>query len=109
MAERKTSPQGEQRGASDEKFGVSAPSITLPKGGGAISGIGEKFAANPVTGTGSMTRAGLHVTRSLRLWSSAFLVLQFRRRQRSVWIRLELIGSVDHAKNGQGSTEISRC
>ena len=33
----------------------SAPSISLPKGGGAIRGIGEKFAANPVTGTGSMT------------------------------------------------------
>lgn len=31
------------------------PSITLPKGGGAIRGIGEKFAANPVTGTGSMS------------------------------------------------------
>lgn len=34
---------------------VVAPSISLPKGGGAIRGIGEKFAANPVTGTGSMT------------------------------------------------------
>ena len=32
-----------------------APSISLPKGGGAIRGMGEKFAANPVTGTGSMT------------------------------------------------------
>jgi Salmonella virulence plasmid 65kDa B protein/Insecticide toxin TcdB middle/C-terminal region/Insecticide toxin TcdB middle/N-terminal region len=31
------------------------PSIALPKGGGAIRGIGEKFAANPVTGTGSLT------------------------------------------------------
>ena len=31
------------------------PAISLPKGGGAIRGIGEKFAANPVTGTGSMT------------------------------------------------------
>lgn len=31
-----------------------APSISLPKGGGAIRGMGEKFAANPVTGTGSM-------------------------------------------------------
>ena len=38
-----------------EPFVVSAPSINLPKGGGAIRGIGEKFAANPVTGTGSMT------------------------------------------------------
>ena len=27
----------------------------MPKGGGAIRGIGEKFAANPVTGTGSMS------------------------------------------------------
>jgi hypothetical protein len=31
------------------------PSINLPKGGGALRGIGEKFAANPVTGTGSMS------------------------------------------------------
>jgi len=31
------------------------PAISLPKGGGAIRGIGEKFAANPVTGTGSFT------------------------------------------------------
>jgi RHS repeat-associated protein len=31
------------------------PSLSLPKGGGAIRGIGEKFAANPVTGTGSLT------------------------------------------------------
>ena len=33
----------------------SLPVLSLPKGGGAIRGIGEKFAANPVTGTGSMT------------------------------------------------------
>jgi RHS repeat-associated protein len=29
--------------------------ITLPKGGGAIHGMGEKFEANPVTGTGSFS------------------------------------------------------
>ena len=33
----------------------TAPQISLPKGGGAIRGIGEKFGANPVNGTGSMT------------------------------------------------------
>src|SRR5659263_185332 len=33
----------------------AAPSISLPKGGGAIRGMGEKFAANPVTGTGSLS------------------------------------------------------
>ena len=31
------------------------PAISVPKGGGAIRGIGEKFGANPVTGTGSLT------------------------------------------------------
>src|SRR6267142_6746329 len=39
----------------DNKFRVSAPQVSLPKGGGAIKGIGEKFAANPVTGTGSIS------------------------------------------------------
>src|SRR5205823_10143836 len=29
------------------------PTLSPPKGGGAIRGLGEKFAANPVTGTGS--------------------------------------------------------
>ena len=46
------SPQGPQTSA---PFAVSAPKIELPKGGGAIRGIGEKFGANPVTGTGSMS------------------------------------------------------
>src|SRR6185369_1426627 len=31
------------------------PVLTLPKGGGAVRGIGEKFSANPVTGTSSFT------------------------------------------------------
>lgn len=33
---------------------LQPPVLSLPKGGGAIRGIGEKFSANPVTGTGSM-------------------------------------------------------
>lgn len=44
-----------QESGAQEKSSLAAPSISLPKGGGAIKGIGEKFAANPVTGTGSMT------------------------------------------------------
>src|SRR5207248_5841536 len=39
----------------DSSFAVAAPRLSLPKGGGAIRGIGEKFAANPVTGTASMS------------------------------------------------------
>lgn len=40
--------------ASQEKFfQIADPSNSLPKGGGAIRGIGEKFTANQMTGTGS--------------------------------------------------------
>src|SRR5919205_3011946 len=45
--------RAEETPASDGQ--VRAPSVQLPKGGGAIRGMGEKFAANPVTGTGSMS------------------------------------------------------
>jgi len=34
---------------------LALPSISLPKGGGAIRGIGETFTADPATGTGSMS------------------------------------------------------
>jgi len=57
---------GDQALANDSKSGdagatapqsvpTAAPAISLPKGGGAIRGIGEKFAANPVTGIGSLS------------------------------------------------------
>src|SRR5947199_9598393 len=49
-------PQGSQSDSdAKQSFQISAPPISLPKGGGAIRGMGEKFAANPVTGTGSMS------------------------------------------------------
>jgi RHS repeat-associated protein len=38
----------------DSGIAVSPPAVTLPRGGGAMRGIGEKFSANPVTGTGAM-------------------------------------------------------
>jgi hypothetical protein len=39
----------------DAANGSQQPTISLPKGGGAVRGIGEKFAANPATGTGSLS------------------------------------------------------
>src|SRR5437016_3322765 len=50
-----TGLSADQKTPSSDKFGVAAPQIAVPKGGGALHGIGEKFAANPVTGTGSLT------------------------------------------------------
>jgi hypothetical protein len=54
--------------------GFSIPQIQLPKGGGAIKGIDEKFSVNPVTGTGALSvpvftsigRSGAHPQLSLQ-------------------------------------------
>ena len=45
----------DKKDVSDHSSTSSMPAISIPKGGGAIHGIGEKFAANPVTGTGSLS------------------------------------------------------
>jgi RHS repeat-associated protein len=47
--------QGEKTETGASRSGAGIPAVSLPKGGGAIRGIGEKFAANPVTGTGTLT------------------------------------------------------
>ena len=44
-------PDGGGNGA---RSGPAPPAITLPKGGGAIRGIDEKFTANPATGTAGL-------------------------------------------------------
>src|SRR3954447_3706598 len=54
MADKTTAPT-DKNGSRPDRSPFTAPQIALPKGGGAIRGIGEKFAANPVTGTGSMS------------------------------------------------------
>jgi RHS repeat-associated protein len=46
---------GEKKNASAGAASLHVPSLTFPKGGGAIRGIGEKFAANAVTGTGTVS------------------------------------------------------
>lgn len=50
-----SSSTSQEKSSTQAQSGFSAPAISLPKGGGAIRGIGEKFAANAVTGTGSMS------------------------------------------------------
>ena len=48
-------PRFDKAQSSNEENNLSSPpAINLPKGGGAIRGIGEKFSVNPVTGTSSL-------------------------------------------------------
>src|SRR5271170_3763415 len=52
QTQRSGSGAGEQ---SNDSLPDALPQVSLPKGGGAIRGIGEKFSANPVTGICSST------------------------------------------------------
>ena len=53
--QRAATATSQENPASGQSFAVSAPQVSLPKGGGAIRGVGEKFGANPATGTGTMS------------------------------------------------------
>ena len=48
-------PQSEPQDPRPQHGADLLPSVSLPKGGGAISGIGEKFQVNAATGTGTFT------------------------------------------------------
>jgi RHS repeat-associated protein len=55
MAKDGTTGDSGGNGSSAQASPFTPPQISLPKGGGAIRGIDEKFAANPVTGAGALT------------------------------------------------------
>src|SRR5712691_7670189 len=57
MAENATARGGQGDASQEVPSAFAPPQIALPKGGGAIRGIDEKFSANPVTGTGSLSVA----------------------------------------------------
>ncbi|MDJ0581480.1 SpvB/TcaC N-terminal domain-containing protein [Crocosphaera sp.] len=50
-----TQKTNDSRADYSSEFVTVPPALSLPKGGGAIKGMGEKFTANPITGTGSMS------------------------------------------------------
>lgn len=50
-----TPERGDARPDDDWRAPFQPPTVSLPKGGGAIRGIGEKFEANPVTGAATFT------------------------------------------------------
>ena len=93
-------------GASGQATGDGSsalPAISLPRGGGAIRGMGEKFAANPVTGTGSLSvpiyaspgRSEFGPQLSLSYDSGAGK-------------GLEPFCTVDHSQDGQGLAQVPR-
>ena len=55
-----------------------APTMAVPAGGGAIRGMGEKFTANPVTGTASLGHPDPCQPGALRIRAAACADLRFR-------------------------------
>ncbi len=55
MAGPSARPESENRESPAAASASTAPQLSLPKGGGAIRGIGETFTATQVTGTGSLS------------------------------------------------------
>lgn len=51
----RSGPRGDANATSSSPGAGLLPALALPKGGGALRGIGEKFATNPATGTGALT------------------------------------------------------
>jgi hypothetical protein len=73
--------QDRDSGNSDKpagSFAGSVPSISLPKGDGAIRGIGDKFAASPATGTDSILMPIANISRSC--YSESQIVLRTSKR-----------------------------
>jgi hypothetical protein len=54
MMSNRQSENTEKKETGSDKGQLQPPAISLPKGGGAIKGIDEKFTVNPATGTGSL-------------------------------------------------------
>jgi hypothetical protein len=54
MPDQQVGQRDDKTSADSNRSAFVAPHIALPKGGGALRGIGEKFAANLVTGTGTL-------------------------------------------------------
>ncbi len=51
----KTAADNQSNGSSNDLNGIQLPSISLPKGGGAIKGMQEQFQVSSITGTSSLS------------------------------------------------------
>jgi hypothetical protein len=84
--QRDTSGRGQRREPQAASSALAPQAIRLPKGGGAIRGIGEKLAVTPATGTASMTVPIATSPGALRLWTSARSHLRFGCGRRTFWL-----------------------
>ena len=95
-------------GASGDTFLTTPPALSLPKGGGAIRGIGEKFAANPVTGTGTFSMPIARSPGPRRLRPAALADLRLGAGNGPFGFGWSLVAASHHAQDRQGPSALCR-
>jgi hypothetical protein len=83
--------------AASKSNAIEVPQLHLPKGGGAIKGIDEKFSVNASNGSSSVS---LPLPFTTAKGVPAISYLQFRQRQRRIRIGLVSGSSFHSAQNG---------
>lgn len=81
---------------------------SLPKGGGAIRGMGEKFDVNPSKGTASLTVPILTKPWAGRVWTTAGDQLRLCEREWHLWLRVGACIGFNHEKDEQRSASLCR-
>ena len=101
-------PGGMLGGAQQAESQPSLPSISLPKGGGAIRGIDEKLTVDQATGTASLTVPVFTSAARQGFGAEAGAELQLGCRQRPVRLGWSLAVAGDHAQDLEGAAALRR-
>ena len=108
MAEDAAARSGQASTSQGDASPFAPPQITLPKGGGAIRGIDEKFTRQSGHRHRLAERSVAAQPGPLGLRAEAFPRLRFGHRQRDLRHGLEPVPAVDHPPDRQGAAAISR-
>ena len=87
---------------------LAAPAVSLPPAGGAIRGIGEKFAANPAHRNGGRCRCRSPPARAGRASARSCRWLRLRNRQRAIRLRLVAGAAGGDPPDRQGPAALRR-
>ena len=100
MADDKTAGSaGVAKEADKKPSPFAAPSVSLPKGGGAIKGIGEKFGVNPVNGTGTLSVPVFTTPGRSKFSPNLSLSYRLRSRQWPLRFRVAPLSPEHHTKD----------
>lgn len=90
------------KGSTEKPFQIAAPSISLPKGGGAIRGSRGEVCCESGDWYRIDVAADRDLIRSFWVWPTTLPFLRLRCRQWAVRVWLEPLATFDHPQDRQG-------